>query len=109
MKSLEKRIREAIIQGRPRTHLPWEKIFVVVEGVYSMEGSISRLPELIELKKKYGVCIQLLVHVITLFQCHLFYNRFTFIWMKLIVLELWVHAEGELSTTGDVILKTLMS
>jgi len=57
MKSLEKRIREAIISGQPRTHLPWEKIFIVVEGVYSMEGSIARLPELIELKKKYGVCI----------------------------------------------------
>lgn len=48
-------MQEAIIQGQPRTHLPWEKIFIVVEGVYSMEGSIARLPEMIELKKKYGV------------------------------------------------------
>ena len=56
MKSLEKRIRDAIIQGQPRTRLPWEKVFIVVEGVYSMEGSIARLPELIALKKKYGVC-----------------------------------------------------
>jgi serine palmitoyltransferase len=57
MKSLEKRLRESIIAGQPRTHLPWEKIFIVVEGVYSMEGSIARLPELIALKKKYGVSL----------------------------------------------------
>jgi serine palmitoyltransferase len=56
MKSLEKRIREGIIQGQPRTHLPWEKIMVVVEGVYSMEGSIVNLPDILELKRKYKVC-----------------------------------------------------
>lgn len=55
-KSLEHILREAIIYGHPRTRRPWKKIFIVVEGVYSMEGSIVHLPEIIELKKKYKVC-----------------------------------------------------
>ncbi|CAF0895865.1 unnamed protein product [Rotaria sordida] len=50
---LEKKLRVAIVQGHPRTNRPWKKIIIVVEGVYSMEGSICRLPQLIELKKKY--------------------------------------------------------
>ncbi|XP_052766413.1 serine palmitoyltransferase 2-like [Mya arenaria] len=53
MENLEKRLREAVIHGQPRTHRPWKKILIVVEGVYSMEGSIVCLPELIRLKKKY--------------------------------------------------------
>jgi len=55
MTHLEKRLREGLINGQPRTHLPWRKIFIFVEGVYSMEGSICRLPEIVALKKKYGV------------------------------------------------------
>ena len=50
---LEKVLREAIAQGQPRTHRPWKKILVVVEGLYSMEGNICCLPEIIALKKKY--------------------------------------------------------
>lgn len=57
MRSLEKRLREGIVNGQPRTHLPWEKIIIVVEGVYSMEGSVVRLPEILALKRKYGVRI----------------------------------------------------
>ncbi|KAF3402497.1 hypothetical protein EIK77_003120 [Talaromyces pinophilus] len=53
MKSLEEKLREAISQGQPRTHRPWKKILVVVEGLYSMEGSMCNLPGLIELKHKY--------------------------------------------------------
>lgn len=52
-KDLEKVLREAISQGQPRTHRPWRKILVIVEGLYSMEGTICRLPAIIELKKKY--------------------------------------------------------
>ena len=37
MKSLEEKLREAVIQGQPRTYRPWRKILIVVEGVYSME------------------------------------------------------------------------
>lgn len=53
MENLEKILREAIAQGQPRTHRPWKKIMVVVEGLYSMEGTMCNLPALIELKKKY--------------------------------------------------------
>jgi serine palmitoyltransferase len=53
MKSLEKLLREVISQGQPRTHRPWKKILVIVEGLYSMEGSMCNLPALLELKKKY--------------------------------------------------------
>jgi serine palmitoyltransferase len=42
-----------IAQGQPRTHRPWKKILVVVEGLYSMEGTMCNLPALIELKKRY--------------------------------------------------------
>jgi serine palmitoyltransferase len=51
---LERVVREAIVTGQPRTHLPWGKILIVVEGIYSMEGDICRLPELVAIKKKYG-------------------------------------------------------
>ncbi|KAL1997020.1 hypothetical protein VTN49DRAFT_7885 [Thermomyces lanuginosus] len=53
MRSLEEKLREAISQGQPRTHRPWKKILVVVEGLYSMEGSMCNLPGIIALKKKY--------------------------------------------------------
>lgn len=53
MQDLEQLLREAISQGQPRTHRPWRKILVVVEGLYSMEGTIVNLPEVLELKKKY--------------------------------------------------------
>ena len=59
MKQLESVLRDLIIQGQPRTHRPWRKIIIMVEGIYSMEGSIVRLPEVIALKKKYKVKIQL--------------------------------------------------
>lgn len=51
--SLEKVLQTAIFKGQPITGEPWRKIFIIVEGVYSMEGSIVRLPEIIALKKKY--------------------------------------------------------
>lgn len=50
---LEKELRKAVTEGQPRTHRPWRKIFLLVEGIYSMEGTILKLPEIIELKKKY--------------------------------------------------------
>jgi serine palmitoyltransferase len=33
----------------------WKKIIIIAEGIYSMEGDVCKLPELIELKKKYKV------------------------------------------------------
>lgn len=53
MADLERRLREAISQGQPRTHRPWKKILVTVEGLYSMEGTMVNLPRIIELKKRY--------------------------------------------------------
>ncbi|CAF0843612.1 unnamed protein product [Adineta ricciae] len=53
MEDLEIELRNAIIHGQPRTCRPWKKILIIVEGVYSMEGSLCKLPEIIALKKKY--------------------------------------------------------
>jgi len=55
VKSLEEKLREAVLDGQPRTFRAWRKIFIVVEGIYSMEGTIVKLPEIIALKKKYKV------------------------------------------------------
>jgi serine palmitoyltransferase len=53
MDDLEKKLREMISQGQPRTHRPWKKILVVVEGLYSMEGTMCNLPGVLKLKKRY--------------------------------------------------------
>ncbi|CDH52203.1 serine palmitoyltransferase [Lichtheimia corymbifera JMRC:FSU:9682] len=54
MDDLRELLREVISQGQPRTHRPWKKIMVIVEGLYSMEGTMVNLPELVELKKEFG-------------------------------------------------------
>jgi len=54
---LEQKLKTAIVDGQPKSHRPWKKIIIFVEGVYSMEGSIIRLPEIIALKKKYKTYI----------------------------------------------------
>ncbi|XP_034537463.1 serine palmitoyltransferase 3 isoform X2 [Notolabrus celidotus] len=59
MHSLEKMLREAVVSGQPRTHRPWKKILIMVEGIYSMEGSVVRLPEIVALKKKYKAYLYL--------------------------------------------------
>ena len=53
IKDLERVVRDAISQGQPRTHRPWKKILVVVEGLYSMEGTMCDLPGILALKRKY--------------------------------------------------------
>lgn len=53
MGDLERRLREVISQGQPRTHRPWKKVLVVVEGLYSMEGTMCNLPGIVALKRKY--------------------------------------------------------
>src|SRR4051812_31397886 len=54
---LEKVLRDAILYGDFRSgntkFKPYKKILIVAEGIYSMEGSICHLPEIIALKKKY--------------------------------------------------------
>ncbi|KAK7967237.1 aminotransferase class I and II [Apiospora aurea] len=53
MADLENRLREAIAQGQPRTHRPWKKILVAIEGLYSMEGTVCDLPGVLKLKETY--------------------------------------------------------
>eukprot|EP01018_Ginkgo_biloba_P017272 Gb_24136 [translate_table: standard] len=56
---LEEVLRESIAEGQPRTHRPWKKIIVVVEGIYSMEGELCKLPEIVGVCKKYKAYIYL--------------------------------------------------
>ena len=56
---LEEIIREAIVLGRPRTRRPWNKIMVIVEGVYSMEGEYCDLRNVVAVCKKYGAYVYL--------------------------------------------------
>lgn len=53
MTDLENLLRESISQGQPRTHRPWKKILLIVEGLYSMEGTLVDLPKIMELKNMY--------------------------------------------------------
>lgn len=53
MKDLECKLRKRLVEGQPKTGKPWKKVIIVVEGIYSMEGTIVNLPELIRIKKLY--------------------------------------------------------
>lgn len=44
MQSLEKLLRDAIVHGQPRTHRPWKKILIVVEGIYRYRGIPEKQP-----------------------------------------------------------------
>ena len=59
MDDLENLLRECISQGQPRTHRPWKKILLIVEGLYSMEGTLVDLPRILELKDIYKVRLSL--------------------------------------------------
>nr|GLL32315.1 long chain base biosynthesis protein 2a [Ipomoea trifida] len=56
---LENVLREQIAEGQPRTHRPWKKIIVVVEGIYSMEGELCKLLEIVAICKKYKAYVYL--------------------------------------------------
>jgi len=56
---LEKVLREAIAEGIPKTYRPWKKILVIVEGIYSMEGEIVDLKNIVQICKKYKVYLYL--------------------------------------------------
>lgn len=58
-KHLEDILRQAIIMGRPRTRRPWNKIMVLVEGIYSMEGEYCDLANIVRVCKKFGAYIYL--------------------------------------------------
>lgn len=59
VKSLDRVIENAIVHGQPKSGAPWKKIFIICEGVFSMEGSIVKLPEIVAIKKKYNAYIYL--------------------------------------------------
>lgn len=59
MNDLEHKVRKFIIEGQPKTRRPWKKLIILVEGIYSMEGTIINLPELIRIKKRYECYIYL--------------------------------------------------
>jgi serine palmitoyltransferase len=50
---LERVLRESITEGQNKTHRSWRKILIIVEGIYSMEGEICKLAEIVKIKKKY--------------------------------------------------------
>lgn len=54
---LERLLRDSIAYGQPKTRRPWKKILIIVEGIYSMEGEMCPLPEIVELKKRYKVLL----------------------------------------------------
>ncbi|XP_071693222.1 long chain base biosynthesis protein 2a-like [Rutidosis leptorrhynchoides] len=57
--SLEKVLRRCVVGGQRRTRKAWKKIIVVVEGIYSMEGEICKLPEIVAICKKYKAYVYL--------------------------------------------------
>ncbi|CDF39840.1 serine palmitoyltransferase, LCB2 subunit [Chondrus crispus] len=58
-KSLDEMIRDAVATGQPVTCKPWNRILVVIEGMYSMEGEACKLREIVAVKKKYGAYLYL--------------------------------------------------
>jgi serine palmitoyltransferase len=57
--NLESVLREAVVLGRPRTRRPWNKILVIVEGIYSMEGEYCDLKNIVRICKLYGAYVYL--------------------------------------------------
>jgi serine palmitoyltransferase len=53
MKDLENKLIEGILEKK------YNKILIIVEGIYSMEGAMANLPEIIKLKKKYKAYLYL--------------------------------------------------
>lgn len=60
---LEMKLRKELLRGQPSddgsSYKPWRKVIIVVEGIYSMEGTIVNLPEVIRIKKKYKAYLYL--------------------------------------------------
>uniref|UniRef100_A0A6G1SAS6 serine C-palmitoyltransferase n=1 Tax=Aceria tosichella TaxID=561515 RepID=A0A6G1SAS6_9ACAR len=60
---LETKLRKELLKGQPTDDgspfKPWRKVIIIVEGIYSMEGTIVNLPEVIRIKKKYKAYLYL--------------------------------------------------
>ena len=59
MNDLESIVSNSIVEGQPLTGRVWKKIIIIVEGIYSMEGTIVNLPEVLTIKKKYKLYVYL--------------------------------------------------
>jgi serine palmitoyltransferase len=57
--SLRNLLRAAIREGQERTHRPWRRILVCVEGIYSMEGEFCRLAEVVRTAKEHKAYVYL--------------------------------------------------
>jgi serine palmitoyltransferase len=42
MEDLEEKIKNAIVYGQPKTHRPWKKIMIIVEGIYRCISVLTR-------------------------------------------------------------------
>jgi serine palmitoyltransferase len=58
-RGLESLLRTSIVEGQDRTHRPWRKIVVMVEGIYSMEGEMVDLSAVVALAKRYKAYVYL--------------------------------------------------
>jgi len=60
MEALEAALNTATEEGQSDADgKPWRKIFIVVEGIYSMEGDFCRLREIVTLKNRYRAFLYL--------------------------------------------------
>ncbi|CAG2120279.1 unnamed protein product, partial [Medioppia subpectinata] len=59
MIDLERLVRQSIVCGQPHTGRAWKKIVIIVEGIYSMEGTIVNLPQILRIKKQYKLYVYL--------------------------------------------------
>lgn len=60
VQDLERLLKEMVVLGRGAKgegYVPWTKILVMVEGIYSMEGEICKLREIVDVVKKYKAYI----------------------------------------------------
>lgn len=53
LNGLENLVRQAIAEGQDRTHRPWRKIIIAIEGIYSMEGQLVDLRGVVDIAKRY--------------------------------------------------------
>ncbi|CAB03390.2 Serine palmitoyltransferase 3 [Caenorhabditis elegans] len=50
----ERKLRDALCGVSPKTGEKYNKVLIIIEGIYSMEGTIVNLPAFIAVKKKYN-------------------------------------------------------
>ncbi len=55
--ALRERLREAREKGRPETGEPYRLILVVTDGVFSMDGDIAPLPDIVAAAEEFGAAV----------------------------------------------------